>query len=69
MGGKLPFFFGVMSNAAEGIIRVTIPSKYYRLPVTMMIAGGTLGMFRGGRRESWRFLAENAHQAPTTVQG
>jgi len=58
-----------MSNPAEGVIHITVPPEYYRLPAAMMIAGGTLGMFRGGRRESWRFLAEHAHQAPTTVQG
>lgn len=26
-------------------------------------------MFRGGRREGLRYLAENAHRAPTTLQG
>ncbi|KIJ37360.1 hypothetical protein M422DRAFT_138814, partial [Sphaerobolus stellatus SS14] len=50
-------------------IHITLPAEYYRLPLGMVVGGSVLGMFRGGRRESWRFLAENAHRAPTTMQG
>ncbi|KAF8528810.1 hypothetical protein BU17DRAFT_37334 [Hysterangium stoloniferum] len=50
-------------------IRLTIPVEYYRLPLAMTVSGGVIGMFRGGRKESLRYLAENAHRAPKTLQG
>ncbi|KAG9126830.1 hypothetical protein FRC07_001782 [Ceratobasidium sp. 392] len=34
-----------------------------------MTAGVVLGIARGARQASLRFLAENAHRRPTTVQG
>ncbi|GJJ07313.1 hypothetical protein Clacol_001514 [Clathrus columnatus] len=61
------------SNADEkeqqNAIRIAIPREFYVLPGSMMVAGSFLGMFRGGRREGLRYLAENAHRAPTTLQG
>lgn len=39
------------------------------LPVVCASAGMALGVFRGGRMASLRFLAENAHRAPKTVKG
>lgn len=50
-------------------IRLSVPRELYLLPTSMVLAGSVLGMFRGGRREALRFLAENAHRAPTTLQG
>ena len=39
------------------------------LPVVCASAGMALGVYRGGRLASLRFLAENAHRAPRTVKG
>ena len=39
------------------------------LPVVCASAGMALGVYRGGRMASLRFLAENAHRAPKTVKG
>ncbi|KAF7789379.1 hypothetical protein EIP86_000323 [Pleurotus ostreatoroseus] len=50
-------------------IRLTIPPRYYLLPGAAVILGTTLGLLRGSRRESLRFLAENVHRPPTTVRG
>ncbi|KIP07028.1 hypothetical protein PHLGIDRAFT_55545, partial [Phlebiopsis gigantea 11061_1 CR5-6] len=50
-------------------IRVTIPERLYLLPGAAIILGTTIGLFRGSRRASLRFLAENVHRPPTTVQG
>ncbi|KAH8105943.1 hypothetical protein BXZ70DRAFT_872790, partial [Cristinia sonorae] len=50
-------------------IRLTIPSRYYLLPGAAITVGTTIGLFRGSRTASLRFLAENAHRPPTTVQG
>lgn len=50
-------------------IHLTIPSRYYMLPGAAIIVGTTIGLFRGSRTASLRFLAENAHRPPTTVQG
>ena len=38
-----------------------------RLPA--VLTGITIGLFRGSRTSSLRFLAENAHRAPRTVRG
>lgn len=56
-------------NENEQAIRLNIPRELYLLPGSMILAGSVLGMFRGGRREGLRYLAENAHRAPTTLQG
>lgn len=44
-------------------------SRYFVLPVSAAILGTLIGAVRGSRRASLRFLAENAHRPPTTVQG
>ncbi|EKM59150.1 uncharacterized protein PHACADRAFT_249398 [Phanerochaete carnosa HHB-10118-sp] len=50
-------------------IRINIPPRFYLLPGTAILLGTTIGLFRGSRRASLRFLAENVHRPPTTVQG
>ncbi|KAI0327793.1 hypothetical protein GY45DRAFT_1256380 [Cubamyces sp. BRFM 1775] len=50
-------------------IRITIPERYYLLPGAAIIVGTTIGLFRGSRTASLRFLAENAHRPPKTVRG
>ena len=57
------------SEQKKDAIRIKIPERYYLLPGTAVIVGTTIGLFRGSRRESLRFLAENVHRPPTTVQG
>ncbi|KAI0347184.1 hypothetical protein BDW22DRAFT_1367558 [Trametopsis cervina] len=50
-------------------IRLNIPSRFYLLPGAALLLGTSLGLVRGSRRASLRFLAENVHRPPTTVQG
>ena len=50
-------------------IRINIPQRFILLPGAAIIVGTTIGLFRGSRRASLRFLAENAHRPPTTIQG
>lgn len=50
-------------------VRLTIPERYYMLPGAAIIVGTTIGLFRGSRLASLRFLAENVHRPPTTVKG
>jgi len=50
-------------------IRLTIPQRMMLVPGTAFIIGSAIGIMRGGRNASLRFLAENAHRPPTTVQG
>ena len=50
-------------------IRVEIPERFYMLPGAAVIFGVTIGLFRGSRRASLRFLAENVHRPPTTMKG
>ncbi|KIO31108.1 hypothetical protein M407DRAFT_241984 [Tulasnella calospora MUT 4182] len=49
--------------------QLKIGTDVYTIPVTASLAGGLLGFIRGSRMSSLRFLAENAHRAPTTVRG
>jgi len=55
----------------EGAYDVTpiLHSRYFILPVSAAIMGTLIGAVRGSRQASLRFLAENAHRPPTTVQG
>lgn len=39
------------------------------VPGTAFIVGSAIGLVREGRAASLRFLAENAHRPPKTVQG
>jgi len=57
------------TEESPNAVHLTIPREYFTLPMAMVVGGSFIGMFRGGRQESWRFLAENAHRPPTTVQG
>lgn len=50
-------------------IRLNIPTRFLHVPTTAFVVGSAIGMMRGGRVASLRFLAENAHRPPTTVQG
>lgn len=50
-------------------IHLTIPPRMYQIPLTAVGVGCALGIMRGGRAASLRFLAENAHRPPKTVQG
>ena len=50
-------------------IHIDIPRRYYLLPGAAVLTGITIGLFRGSRASSLRFLAENAHRAPKTVRG
>ncbi|KDR83367.1 hypothetical protein GALMADRAFT_42799, partial [Galerina marginata CBS 339.88] len=50
-------------------IRLTIPQRFMVVPGTAFVVGSAIGIMRGGRAASLRFLAENAHRPPTTVQG
>ena len=50
-------------------IHINIPPRLYQVPGTAMVVGTVIGAVRGSRKEGLRFLAENAHRAPTTLQG
>ena len=50
-------------------VDIRLPANLLIMPFTAAFVGLLLGMSRGGRRERLRFLAENAHRAPRTVQG
>ncbi|KAH6915386.1 hypothetical protein BKA70DRAFT_1258825 [Coprinopsis sp. MPI-PUGE-AT-0042] len=50
-------------------IHLTIPPRLYQVPLIGLSLGCAIGIMRGGRAASLRFLAENAHRPPTTVQG
>ncbi|KDQ64629.1 hypothetical protein JAAARDRAFT_52575 [Jaapia argillacea MUCL 33604] len=54
---------------SPGAIYLTIPPRFYILPVSAFVAGSLIGLVRGSRAASLRFLAENAHRAPKTLQG
>ncbi|CAE6434426.1 unnamed protein product [Rhizoctonia solani] len=62
-----PFVFE--RNAETGKIRINVPARYYLVPGACLTTGFVLGLARGARQASLRFLAENAHRRPTTVQG
>lgn len=53
----------------ETAIRIEIPARFYLVPGAALVVGTMMGLVRGSRNASLRFLAENAHRAPTTVQG
>ena len=50
-------------------IRLTIPPRFYLVPGAAIIVGSAIGLMRGSQKASLRFLAENVHRPPTTVQG
>ncbi|KAF5333593.1 hypothetical protein D9611_002196 [Ephemerocybe angulata] len=50
-------------------IHLTIPPRMYQIPAMAVAVGSAIGIMRGGRAAGLRFLAENAHRPPRTVQG
>jgi len=56
-----------MSGRSE--IRLNVPPRVLQVGTTAFVLGSAMGLVRGGREASMRFLAENAHRPPTTVQG
>jgi hypothetical protein len=50
-------------------IYINLPPRLLVLPAAALFAGATIGFVRGTRTASLRFLAENVHRPPTTVQG
>ncbi|KAG5646427.1 hypothetical protein DXG03_003477 [Asterophora parasitica] len=57
------------TKKGEEAIRLSIPPRFYLVPSAAIIVGSAIGIVRGSGRASLRFLAENAHRPPTTVQG
>jgi len=66
---------GVEDGTGEGTrekpaaIELHIPPRFLVLPGAGAVTGLSIGLIRGARMASWRFLAENAHRAPTTMKG
>ncbi|PFH52698.1 hypothetical protein AMATHDRAFT_139493 [Amanita thiersii Skay4041] len=50
-------------------VYLNIPPRFYHVPGTAVIVGAAIGLVRGTRTASLRFLAENVHRPPTTVEG
>jgi len=50
-------------------IHINVPPRLYQVPGAALVVGTVIGAVRGSRKEGLRFLAENAHRAPTTLQG
>jgi len=50
-------------------IHLNIPRRFYLVPGAAIIVGAAIGLVRGSQTTSLRFLAENVHRPPTTVQG
>lgn len=51
------------------VIHIRGPTSFFILPPSAALIGLVIGMSRGGSKARLRFLAENAHRPPTTVQG
>ncbi|WOO85583.1 uncharacterized protein LOC62_07G009084 [Vanrija pseudolonga] len=56
-------------NASSSRIDLHVPSNLLIVPAAAAVVGFALGMRREGGKARLRFLAENAHRQPTTVQG
>jgi hypothetical protein len=50
-------------------IYINVPPRLLILSSAALVVGFALGITRGSRRASMQFLAENAHNPPTTVRG
>jgi len=50
-------------------IRIFINPRFYQVPGAAILVGTMIGLVRGSRRAGLRFLAENAHRPPKTLQG
>jgi hypothetical protein len=57
------------ANEDESTISLHLPERLLILPPAAFALGAFVGLSRGGSRARLRFLAENAHRPPTTVQG
>ncbi|KAJ7638600.1 hypothetical protein FB45DRAFT_740467 [Roridomyces roridus] len=49
--------------------KLTISSRLYTVPLGAVLLGAVIGVNRGARLASLRFLAENAHRTPHTQKG
>ncbi len=58
-----------METDKDNVVRVNVPRRMVLVPGTAFIIGSAIGIMRGGRDASLRFLAENAHRPPRTVEG
>ncbi|KAF8076148.1 hypothetical protein FPV67DRAFT_399857 [Lyophyllum atratum] len=58
-----------IDTAGRKVIRINISPRFYLVPGAAFIVGSAIGIVRGSRQASLRFLAENVHRPPTTVQG
>ncbi|KAF9468942.1 hypothetical protein BDZ94DRAFT_1244989 [Collybia nuda] len=58
-----------LDSPARNAIHLTIPARFYLVPGAAIIVGTAIGLLRGSQKASLRFLAENVHRPPTTVQG
>ncbi|KAL7421736.1 hypothetical protein Q5752_003507 [Cryptotrichosporon argae] len=56
-------------SSSTSRIALHVPPGLLVLPPAAALAGALIGMSRGGTRAKLRFLAENAHRQPKTVQG
>lgn len=57
------------ASTAPYSIHVDVPPRLYIVPGWAMVVGTLIGGVRGSRAAGLRFLAENAHRPPRTVQG
>ncbi|KAJ6539121.1 hypothetical protein B0H19DRAFT_1078301 [Mycena capillaripes] len=48
---------------------ITLPPRLYTVPLGAVLLGSVIGVNRGARLASLRFLAENAHRMPRTQKG
>lgn len=64
-----PFLAAQELKAPPKRIDFTIPSSVLVLTPTAAAVGLFIGMRRGGEKARLRFLAENVHRQPKTVQG
>lgn len=58
-----------LEGPTKNVIRLNIPPRFYLVPGAAIIVGSAIGILRGSQAASLRFLAENVHRPPTTVQG
>lgn len=56
-------------DASVSKVFINLPTNLLIIPPTAAMIGLIIGMSRGGSRARLRFLAENAHRQPRTVQG
>ena len=67
--GQCPVSTCRLSMEKNEAIHIDIPPRLYQVPGAALAVGTVIGAVRGSRKEGLRFLAENAHRAPTTLQG